>query len=313
MFTATISPGRVCRRALLTAGVSIGVSLAACSAFAASPIPVRVGSISAADPNLAHAVKETLVTDLAKSDRLTLLAGSNVPTSAPAAYTLTGSCLFVDQTVIINLRMVNAAGHTVPGAAENVEGPRSEVFKLVHSLAAKFTTRLAGGSTTAASPRPSSKHVELAVDREEAEIPPAGAPLEANRGSDRPSPRVDSDREERSGHYTSVIIDARGLGLERSMSPRIRRKDGSTVYDGGDCTPDFAIEKGVVGYACRMSAAREMDRAGSRPLIIEAKDRYDQPLSGDPLISDEDAEFLARAGRRDGFFKKFNVIFLIDK
>ncbi len=302
MFTAPISPVRLCRRAFLTVGVSL---LASSAAVASSPIPVRVGSISAADLNLAHAVKETLITDLAKSDHLTLLAGSKVPGAARAAYTLTGSCLFVGPNVIINLRMVNASGHTVPGAAENVMGPRSELFRLIHTLAGKFTARLTGGVNHAATRRASpSRQLETAPIRVEPKIlykePEETAP--AADESDEPAER-----------YTSVIIDARGLGLERSMCPKIRRPDGSTVYDGGDCTPDFAIEKGVVGYATSVEKARCMDRAGSRPLVIVAQDRHDQPLSSDPIITDDDADYLAKCAKRNGFFKKYNVIFLIDK
>ena len=115
-------------------------------------------------------MKETLLTDLAKSQRLTLLTGSGVSGTAPAAYTLTGSCLFVDQNVIINLRLVNRAGNTVPGAAENVEGSRSEVFRLLHVLAGKFTARITGESFAVPSvhrPISGQQVVEPAVNRQE--------------------------------------------------------------------------------------------------------------------------------------------------
>jgi hypothetical protein len=308
MFTAPIAPRRLCRRAIISAGLTLTT---ACSAHAGAPIAIRIGAISAADANLARAVRETLATDLAKSDRLTVLGGSK---AQAATYTLTGSCLFVDENVVINLRMVNESGNSVPGAAENIDGPRGEVFQLVHAVAEKFRARIGGGQSIARGQSPVGRGVRLAsVGR--IPVPAPTEPKMEPRGSETSGECdiPDNDgRDDRSRRYTSVIIDARGFNLERSMSPRIRRLDGSTVYDGGECTPDFAIEQGVVVYARRLSDARSQQRAGSNPLILPAIDRYNQPLSGDPLISDEDADYLVRCARRDGFFKKFNVIFLID-
>jgi hypothetical protein len=134
-----------------------------------------------------------------------------------------------------------------------------------------------------------------------------------DRGPERSSETRDDrivnsrPREER---YTGVIIDARGLGLDRSMSPKIRRKDGSTVWQGAESTPDYAIEEGIVSYVETMGDARDHQRAGSHPLIITALDRYEQPFPSDPLISDEDADYLLRVGAKDGFLKKFNVVFI---
>lgn len=115
------------------------------------------------------------------------------------------------------------------------------------------------------------------------------------------------------GDYTGLIIDATGLKIERSMSPKIRRTDGSVIWAGDDANPDFVIDKGIVGYAINMSAAKSNPRAGVNPLIIHAVARYNgDNFHSDPEITIIDANLLLQAASKDGFLKKFNVIFMIN-
>jgi hypothetical protein len=143
----------------------------------------------------------------------------------------------------------------------------------------------------------------------------------SDRGGPDENPLI---RDPRSGHdgrdirgegarYTSLIIDARGLDLDRSMSPSIRRRDGTVVWNGGEADPDYVISDGIVAYAMTMREARDQARAGSRPLIIEAVSRHETPFPSDPYIDDEDADYILKAARHDGFLKKFHVIFVIGR
>lgn len=374
-------------------GILLGLLLAAGPGHAAGNIlRVNLGSFTG-DDQLAPAVAETLLTDLAKSGRISVLAGAGAELAdRVGAYLLTGSCLVYDDNVVINARIVDGAtGRSLPGAAENIDGPKAQVFTLVHSLAGKLTTRVAGNSSAAPAPakktagrslpaiKPSfgvpiprvgaSVHLGHSgggrstapvirakppiVARQApsaSRIPEVGARVEPGGADDRdpslaegqggdrasardrgdvPDPVDDAWRSGRDSHdshgreagvvrgrsarYTSLIIDARGLGLERSMSPTIRRTDGSVVWNGGDANPDYVISEGIVAYATTMREARDLARAGARPLIIEAVSRHETPFPSDPYVEDEDAEYILRTARQDGFLKDFHVIFVIGR
>ncbi len=45
--------------------------------------------------------------------------------------------------------------------------------------------------------------------------------------------------------YTGVVIDARGLGVMPSMSPKIYDNTGNEVYGTMTVDPDYVIEKGI--------------------------------------------------------------------
>lgn len=114
------------------------------------------------------------------------------------------------------------------------------------------------------------------------------------------------------GPYTSVIVDCREFGVERSMAPHIRLPGGREVWGSVNVDPDFVIEKGIVVYARSMEDALQIDRAGRNPLIIGAVGRSGGNFRSDPVISERDAERLIRANARDHFLDKFRVIFLVD-
>jgi hypothetical protein len=114
------------------------------------------------------------------------------------------------------------------------------------------------------------------------------------------------------GHYTGLIIDTTGLSVERSMSPKIRRIDGSCVWAGEDADPDFVIDQGIVVYAESLEKAKVNPRAGSNPLILKALARYPDNFRSDPEITSEDAAKLLDAANKDGFLKKFRVIFVVN-
>jgi hypothetical protein len=113
-------------------------------------------------------------------------------------------------------------------------------------------------------------------------------------------------------HYTGIIIDTRGLGVERSMSPLVRKTDGSEVWGRLDINLDFVIEKGIVGYARSLEEARENSRAGSNPLIIRAVGRAGGKFNSDAVVTDEDAVLLQAINAKGGILDKCNVIFVVD-
>jgi len=112
--------------------------------------------------------------------------------------------------------------------------------------------------------------------------------------------------------YTGCIIDASGYKLERCMSPRIRKQDGSEVWGTVHVSPDMVLDRGIVSYATSLAGAKSNPRAGSRPLILRATGRAGGRFFSDPVLSDDDASLLLAEDAKSGFLDKFNVVFVKD-
>ncbi len=65
-----------------------------------------------------------------------------------------------------------------------------------------------------------------------------------------PTPK--SFRKAKEGAYTSVIIDTLGMHVNRSMSPKILRTDGSEAWGTVRVDYDFLADHGIVAYARTM-------------------------------------------------------------
>lgn len=112
--------------------------------------------------------------------------------------------------------------------------------------------------------------------------------------------------------YTSVIIDATGFGLDRCMSPKIRKTNGQEVWGTVKVDLEFVADKGIVGYARTMDEARKCDRCGSNPMVIKAIARAGGNFRSDPVLSDADADLLLSENKLGQFLDRFNVIFIKD-
>ncbi|MHB1461156.1 MAG: hypothetical protein ACYC1M_07750 [Armatimonadota bacterium] len=112
------------------------------------------------------------------------------------------------------------------------------------------------------------------------------------------------------GPYTSLIVDASGLGLKRAMSPKIRREDKSEVWGTVEVDADFVLETGIVSYTASMAGAIRDPRAGDNPLVIQAIGISGGKFLCDPVISDGDAKNVLDEEKVTHFLEKFNVIFI---
>jgi hypothetical protein len=113
--------------------------------------------------------------------------------------------------------------------------------------------------------------------------------------------------------YTSLVIDAQGLGLRKSMSPKILRPDGSEVWGTVKVDPDFLAEYGICAYARSRAEAFANRRAGENPLVVRAKARGPSITGSDAVISNSDAELLLSEDKRSGFLGGFRVIVVVDR
>lgn len=109
--------------------------------------------------------------------------------------------------------------------------------------------------------------------------------------------------------YTSVIIDTSGFILERSMSPKILKPDGTEVWGTVKANYDELQDRGVAGYVCSLEDAKKSSRCGANPLILTAV-AVQGKNSSDPVISDDDAKLLLDEDKISHFLDKYNVIFL---
>ncbi|MHB9037007.1 MAG: hypothetical protein ACYC64_10080 [Armatimonadota bacterium] len=112
--------------------------------------------------------------------------------------------------------------------------------------------------------------------------------------------------------YTSVIFDTTGYRLDRCMSPKVRRGDGSEVWGTVKVDHDFVLERGICSYATSMTVAKSNSRAGSNPLVIRAIGKAGGKFNSDPVISDADALALLAENAKCGFLDKLNVIIIKD-
>lgn len=108
--------------------------------------------------------------------------------------------------------------------------------------------------------------------------------------------------------YTGLIIDARGTGLQASMTPKIMA-DSQIVYEA--CEKETAVREGIAGFAFSLRQAVNDKKSGENPLVVRAKGT-DTSLKN-ALISGRDAELISAANRSARFLDKCNVVVILDK
>lgn len=114
------------------------------------------------------------------------------------------------------------------------------------------------------------------------------------------------------GPYTGLIVDCRGFGVERSMSPKIRVPDGSEVWGTVSVNLDWLIENGIVVYAHTLREALRLERAGANPLIVSAVGRAGGNFNSDAVVTETDADRILRENLRGKFLDRYRVIFILD-
>ncbi|MCW3054617.1 MAG: Curli production assembly/transport component CsgG [Chthonomonadales bacterium] len=124
-------------------------------------------------------------------------------------------------------------------------------------------------------------------------------------GEVRSAPAVELDNQ----IYTGLVIDGRDLRVERSQSPSIFDEDGNCVYPYEKHAPseDYVGVNGMVDYNFDIG---EQTRAGKHPLVVHAL-KMDGPGHDDLVISNEDAERIRHAQKRNQFLWRWKVVFLI--
>lgn len=107
--------------------------------------------------------------------------------------------------------------------------------------------------------------------------------------------------------YTSLILDASGYKVERSMSPRILKACGDLLWDGSNASIELVEEFGIAAYSKSLDSANRNPRCGLRPLIVKVVNTCGIK-SKDVIISDDDAKLVADENLKCGFLDNLNVI-----
>lgn len=117
--------------------------------------------------------------------------------------------------------------------------------------------------------------------------------------------------------YTGLIVDARGLDLERGISPRIWSESGELIYGGVAAPHDYIQKYGVISYGSSVSPElmKRVSIPGkltySAPLIVEAQDVIGKTNTG-VIISQQAADKILQAINNYDFFANYAVVILID-
>jgi hypothetical protein len=113
------------------------------------------------------------------------------------------------------------------------------------------------------------------------------------------------------GPYTGLILDATGIGAKPSLVPTIVDESGNTVYGPAFVSREFAVSRGMSGYATTLAAALKDKRIGERPMVVKAI-RTHTTGETDLVISNADAARLRSSVAHLNFLKACRVSIMLD-
>lgn len=109
--------------------------------------------------------------------------------------------------------------------------------------------------------------------------------------------------------YTGVVVLASGLKLKPAMTPRLVGVGGETLYGYKDVSQEYLVKYGLVGYAKSLDQARQMERVGKNPLILQAGE-VTGDYQCDLVLPQEEALKLSRHGAQA--LAECRVVFVVD-
>jgi hypothetical protein len=118
-------------------------------------------------------------------------------------------------------------------------------------------------------------------------------------------------REAEEKPYTGLIVDAVGIGAKPSLVPLVVDESGEAVYGPAFVSREFAVSRGMSGFAATLEAARDDKRVGDRPMIVKAI-RTHFTGETDLVISNTDAARLRSSVVYLNFLKACQVNIVLD-
>jgi len=122
---------------------------------------------------------------------------------------------------------------------------------------------------------------------------------------------ADADDSTKQNPHTGLIIDATGIQAKPSLVPIVVDESGEVVYGPAFVSREFAVSRGMSGYATSVAAAREDKRIGTQPLVIKAiRTRATGPT--DLVIANTDAARLRSSVVHLNFLRACRVMIVMD-
>lgn len=107
--------------------------------------------------------------------------------------------------------------------------------------------------------------------------------------------------------YTGLIVDARGLTVERSMAPTVSSVTGTKLFPICDeehpLDVDFMLSEGLAIYTSSIEEAWRIKRIGGMPLVVKAVALED----GELVLDEASSRALLSADHESGFLEKYAV------
>lgn len=140
-------------------------------------------------------------------------------------------------------------------------------------------------------------------------IKPVGArPGSPLRQADAPRDRSEAAHPD---VFTGLVVDARGLGAIPAMYPMILDETGQEVYGSAFVSREFAVQRGMSGYAVDLDAARTAERVKENPLVVKGL-RAVAAGGVNIVISNADAAKIRGSSEHLSFLKQCRVVIVID-
>jgi hypothetical protein len=111
--------------------------------------------------------------------------------------------------------------------------------------------------------------------------------------------------------YTGLILDATGIGAKPSLVPVVVDESGEVVYGPAFVSREFAVSRGMSGFAGTLTAARNDKRVGDRPMVVKAI-RIRSTAATDLVVSSTDAARLRSSVVHLNFLKACRVSIVMD-
>ncbi len=110
--------------------------------------------------------------------------------------------------------------------------------------------------------------------------------------------------------YTGLVIDARGIGLEPALAPRVLNEDGQEIFGVSMVPRNKLPEDGLVVYVGNVDLAKEHPRVGDNPIVVKGL-RAEGKYRTDVVVSNEDARKILES-EDPGFLHSAKVVIVLD-
>ena len=113
------------------------------------------------------------------------------------------------------------------------------------------------------------------------------------------------------GAVTGLVVDCRGLKLERAMAPAIYDENDRIIYSSRYISSDLLIASGLCDYDTIEDMHSLSFRAGAQPLMIKPLKLRD--FNRNIVVSVKDGELILVANQKNEILKNTKVVFLSGK